>query len=213
LFLRRDRFRTTPVVWVLLLVSAALGLVLYRVPVVMGYLSDRHTVLILFCGVFWTAAGVLPVGDFLADWCRARSAAWGRAGGVWCRRSFWTTALLVPLIAAALVKTLEPLHTDRLPYREAGHWLAEHAPPGADIDDPYSWASYYAGRLFTDDAVVQPPPAHVCYVVIEKFEGDRHSNRPPHTNPDRFRDRTPVWTAQVPRAKVQSQVMVFEVPE
>ena len=52
----RDRFRTVPGAWMLLLLCVLLGGLLYRVAVRMGYLSDRHTILILACGVLWTTA-------------------------------------------------------------------------------------------------------------------------------------------------------------
>jgi hypothetical protein len=208
----RDRFRLAPVSWVLLLVWLGLGIFLYRVPVVMGYLSDRHMVLILFCATFWTAAGLVSIAAFIADWCAARSAAWGRTAGAWGRRPFWAIGLLAPLIAAGLVKTLEPLHTDRLPYREAGYWLAQNAAPGADIDDPYCWASYYAGREFAEEPQGRPPEhPRVCYVVVEK--GDRTPRLPPRTNPAKFQDKQPKQTWPVRRGKGQSQVVVYEVAE
>ncbi len=211
LLLCRDRFRLAPVSWVLLLVVLALGISLYRVPVIMGYLSDRHMVLILFVGTLWAAAGLLRGGNAIADWCATRSAAWGRKDGMWGRRPFWAALLLLPIIAAALVKTLEPLHADRVPYRDAGHWLAQNAAPNADIDDPYCWAAYYAGRTLPgDDAPVKPaaPQPRVCYVVVEK--GQR---LPPVTDPKKFQDLQPVQTWPVQHGKQQSEVAVYEVPE
>ncbi len=210
--LGRDRFRLAPVSWVMLVVCAALGFVLYRVPVVMGYLSDRHTVLILFCSVFWTAAGTLRLGDGCA-WLVTH--VWGaRADGAWGRGTTWAGVLLVPLLGGALVKTLEPLHTDRLPFREAGRWLARHAQPGDKIDDPYCWASYYAGRVFTENTPNLPhaePPK--VYVVVELS-----ANKPPRLHPktsakDVAEKGRLVEKWPVKRGKELALVVIYEVPQ
>ncbi|HBI41767.1 MAG TPA: hypothetical protein DDY78_02795, partial [Planctomycetales bacterium] len=62
----RERLRTVPGAWMLLLVCAMLSCVLYRVAVRMGYLSDRHTILILACGVLWATAAMEGAGRWLA---------------------------------------------------------------------------------------------------------------------------------------------------
>jgi hypothetical protein len=200
-----NRFRAAPVSWVMLLLSLTLGYFLYRVPVVMGYLSDRHTVLILFCATFWLAAGILQIGDW-----GTRLAAYlstGRLG----RQPVWAAALLLPLIAGALVKTLEPLHTDRIPYREAGFWLARYAQPTDDIDDPYCWASFYAGRVFLESQ--GPLPAHepaTCYVVFEQSEKGQRLH--PHTDPQVIAaDGKLVKSWPVKRGKEMSLVVIYEI--
>jgi 4-amino-4-deoxy-L-arabinose transferase-like glycosyltransferase len=205
----RDRFRLAPISWVLALVTLALQYFLYRVPVVMGYLSDRHMVLILLCVTFWTAAGLVSLGDWLAELCGGLYAAWGRGGSLWGQRLFWASVLLLPLLGVALPKTLEPMHMDRLPYRDAGVWLAQHTQPDADIDDPYCWAAYYAGRMFRET------PAHdqarLCYVVIEK--GDHQQRWKPQTDPSKWRDKEPVMTWPVRRGKEQLELVVYEVTQ
>ena len=54
----RDRFRVVPGAWMLLLLCLVIAGLLYRVAAVMGYLSDRHTILILLCGVVWATAAL-----------------------------------------------------------------------------------------------------------------------------------------------------------
>jgi hypothetical protein len=202
LWLGRERFWSAPVCWVLVLVCLALGFFLYRVPVVMGYLSDRHTVLILFCATFWMAAGVCHFGDPVTGIVGG----WRLAGGA------GVAALLVPLVAVALVKTLEPLHTDRIPYREAGYWLARNAGPEDEIDDPYCWASFYAGRVFTEE---EPPATgpRVCYVVVEKLPGGRQPRLAPKTPREKLHEQQIKKTWPVKRGKAESQVVVYAVPE
>jgi hypothetical protein len=81
--------------------------------------------------------------------------------------------------------------------------------PDANIDDPYCWAAYYAGRTFAAEPAHDHP--RVCYVVIEK--GDRQQRWKPQTDPSKWRDKEPVMTWPVQRGKEQSQVVVYEVTE
>ena len=57
------RLRATPGAWVVLLLCGMLALVLWRVAVVVGYVSDRHTLLLILCGTFWAVAALrkLPI--------------------------------------------------------------------------------------------------------------------------------------------------------
>jgi hypothetical protein len=205
----RDRFWRAPGVWVLALVSLALGYFLYRVPVVMGYLSDRHTVLILLCNIFWVAGGVLWVGDAIAS---RGLHLWEH--GLLGKGSVWAGIMVVPVLGIALVKTLEPLHTDRLPFREAGRWLFQNTKPGDGVDDPYCWAAFYAGRVFVERESNVPhsePP--VIYVVVEQSE-----NKPPRLKPKtsasevRAHGRL-VKSWEVHRGKEQSTLAIYEVPK
>ena len=117
----RDRFRQVPGAWVLALTSLLIALVLYRVARLMGYLGERHLVLILLCGVYWAAAGLLAVVDRL-------------------RSGYVSAAVMLFLVGVPLAKTVETLHADRDGFRAAGCWLAQHTSPGDYVKDPYSWA-------------------------------------------------------------------------
>ncbi len=189
----RDRFRQAPGAWVLTLTSLLIALVLYRVARLMGYLGERHMVLILLCGVYWAAAGLLAVVDRL-------------------RNGYVAAAVLLVVAGVPLAKTLETLHGDRAGFRAAGCWLAQHACPGDYVKDPYSWAHYYAGRVFSEGCVGVPahaPP--VSYVVLE-----RSSNAHPHLPEvqDALKDverGRPVQSWPVRRGKERAEVVVYEV--
>ena len=164
LWVFRDRFRLLPGAAVLVLLGAVLLFALYRVAVLSGYLSDRHTMLITMCACPWVAAGTVVLGRWFAAWDRRP----GAAGA-------WTTGLLVLGCLGPALKTAAPLHSERAGFREAGYWLAQNTQPGDRLVDPYTWASYYAGRVFQDSA---PQPAHqsaVCYVVVDETE-NKHSH-------------------------------------
>jgi 4-amino-4-deoxy-L-arabinose transferase-like glycosyltransferase len=147
----RDRWRQAPVAWVMVLLCLSLAVLLYRVAQLKGYLSERHTLLILLCGSYFSAAGLARMAGCLAG---------GRP---------WSVALLAASLLAPLPRTLEPLHADRTVFRTAGRWLAEHTLPGDEVLDPYRWAYYYAGCVFTDGQEPSPagrPPA--CYLVLDQ---------------------------------------------
>ena len=173
LWVYRDRFRLLAGSWVLALVSLGLLPLLYMVALKMGYLSERHVLLILCCGIYWTVAAVFWLGEWGAAWFPGRR---------WASPTIWGVALLSATCIAGLARTLEPMHNDRAGFREAGYWLAEHAQSSDFIDDPYTWASYYAGRNFVEE----PPPhergtPHCVYVVIE-WSSNKHPDLKPASN-------------------------------
>jgi hypothetical protein len=78
-----------------------------------------------------------------------------------------TLVLLLALAFLPLFKTLRTLNAERAGFRQAGAWLARHAGPEDEVIDPYTWAGYYAGRVFLEGR----PPAvgpHACYVLLEE---------------------------------------------
>jgi hypothetical protein len=189
----RDRFRREPGTWVLALTSLLIGLVLYRVARLMGYLGERHFVLIVLCGVYWSGAGMLLIADRL-------------------RSGYASLGVMLLVVAVPLAKALETLHADRAGFRAAGRWLAQHACPGDYVKDPYSWAHYYAGRVFLEGR--SGAPAHVppvSYVVLE-----RSKNTHPHLPEvqDALHDierGRPVQSWPVRRGKESAEVVVYEV--
>lgn len=145
--------------WVLMGLCLLHGLAIGRVAGILGYVSDRHVLVIVLCGLFWTVAALR---ELPRRWLRNAPA--------------WSCALLLVLAASGLPKALEPLHANRAGHRSAGQWLARHAHPADAIEDPFCWAHYYAGWVFLEN-VAPPTPAGYRphrYVVVE------HS-RNPHT--------------------------------
>jgi hypothetical protein len=161
----RDRFRLVPGAAVLMLMAAVLLVVLYRVAVLIGYISDRHLILITMVACFWAAAGTVVLGRWLAAWGHRPHAV-----------SACVTGLLLLLCGGSALKSLPTLHAERLGFREAGYWLAQNARPGDRLVDPYTWASYYAGRVFRDDddarLAVEAP---IWYVVVDESP-NKHSH-------------------------------------
>jgi hypothetical protein len=166
LFVFRDHWWRGPGNAVVLLVVAVLLGLLYRVAQVMGYLSERHTSLVLLVGLYFAVVGV----------------AWlvGLAAAILPRTRRWAPALcavcLGVLALTPLGKTLAILHADRSGFKQAGLWLAGHAEPDADLVDPYAWAGYYAGRTFQEGASGTPIAPSIVYVVLEEGGPSRHDH-------------------------------------
>src|SRR5262249_27799237 len=66
LWVCRQRILNLPGMWVLLLLCIVMSAVLVRLANVMGYLSDRHCLIILFCSMYWVATGFQAIGHWLA---------------------------------------------------------------------------------------------------------------------------------------------------
>jgi hypothetical protein len=210
------RLRAVPAAWMMLLVCAALAALLFRVAGRMGYLSDRHTILILACGVVWAAAALDGAGRVLA-WLLARARPALR-GKWWADGRAWAAGLLVVAAAAPLARTLEPLHGDRVGFRAAGYWLRQNARPEETVFDPFGWSGYYAGRYFREDAVLYFrqetfPKGPWNYVVVEEG-ANSHSHlvtaaaalRLAHEHPD-----GKVKGFPAPRGRAMATVAVYDV--
>jgi hypothetical protein len=170
LWWRRDRFLAVPGVWVSLFVCLALTGLLYRMAEKMGYLSDRHLLLIILCGTYWAVAGVFFLGDKLA---LGAGRLWPAvAGRPWMDGRAWSLGLLLLLAVAPLPRTLSRLHAERAGFRSLGHWLAENTLPGDYIEDPYCWAYYYAGRVFVEGC--SSLQAKGCFYVILEASKNHH---------------------------------------
>jgi hypothetical protein len=152
------RFRRVPGSWVPFVLCLGHSLVLWRLAVVAGYVSERHTLILVLCHTFWAVALL----SALVDWSAER---WLSPG----HRPWLLTAVLLVFVGLGLPIALRPMHTNRLAHREAGLWLADHARPFDLIVDPFAWAHFYAGRVLHDGTLPPRPRGERpnCYVVIE----------------------------------------------
>jgi hypothetical protein len=135
---------TQPGVLVLFLVSILVGLLMFRVAWYLGYLSDRHLVLILLAFTPFIAAGLIETGRCLPH------------GGAWL-----AVLMVLGFAVPALYRTLLPLHDEREGFREAGVWLAHNSDPADEVVDPFAWTHYYAGRIFV--ARTQSPTVYIVH--------------------------------------------------
>jgi hypothetical protein len=157
--------------WVMLVLCVLHVLVLWRLVVVVGYLSDRHVLVLLLCSVYPAVAalGELPQRfvDWLRGWRHAPAFVTQRCWPVLGNARVWSFVLLLGLCSMGLPRALQPLHASRAGHRAAGVWLARHAQPTDQVEDDHCWAHYYSGRVFLEGKP-QPssPPPRTCYTVI-----------------------------------------------
>jgi 4-amino-4-deoxy-L-arabinose transferase-like glycosyltransferase len=151
--------------WVLLILCLLHTLILWKLAMTVGYVSDRHIVLLVLCGIF-TGAAILGVwGDYLeSKLFRTRA-----------NRGVVATLTLAAIALFCLPDSFRTLHANRAGHRAAGIWLASNAAPGDPIIDPFCWAHYYAGRIFTEGHGNRPNAVHPAtqYVVLEQSDHAR----------------------------------------
>ena len=196
------RSLSQPVAWVMLLVCGTILGLLWRLASVMGYVSDRHTVLVVLCGCFWIAAILEAWVGRAIGWCRGDSR----------RLGFGITTLVFGLLVAMMLPmTLEPLHGDRAGFRTVGLWLGEHADPQDTILDPYCWTAFYAGVDFRPAA--SAPPGRTRFIILEE-SGNPHGHLPLHRRAQHLSGRANlVYTWSGHRGKCAVAIQVFAVPE
>ncbi len=153
----RDRLRTTPGAWVVLLLCAVHWLILWRMVIVVGYVSERHALLFLLGCSFWAAAMLTTLVDMLIR--RRVSTRWQSMAGV---------TLMLLITGFSLSSVLKPMHANRAGHRAAGYWIKAHADPRDVIHDPYAWAHFYAGWVLTEGR--EPPKDYLPmqWLVVEQ---------------------------------------------
>jgi 4-amino-4-deoxy-L-arabinose transferase-like glycosyltransferase len=147
----RRQLRGMPPAWLLLALAGLHALVLWRMAIVSGYLSERHTMLLAFLVCFWFGAAMATIGERLK------------------RMRLVTAVALLAVFAIGLPSSVKPLHANRSGHRQAGYWLAAHTTAEDEVLDPYCWAHFYAGCIFREGKC-SPPLRHDCYVVMEQSD-------------------------------------------
>jgi hypothetical protein len=155
--------RRRPGFWVLFLYGLIHALILLALAMVVFYVSDRHTMVLLLLGSYLVAVGLLvspaclpwvrPEGDEKISLLRSAMA--------------WTLIVSLGVLGCCLAKTTQRLHANRAPNRQAGLWLASKLSRGDVIVDDHNWSHFYSGLLFKEGKEELPPPGSIpwCYEV------------------------------------------------
>jgi hypothetical protein len=216
----RSRIWVVPGMWVVLMFCAACTLGLWWLAVEVGYLSDRHLMLMVICGSYAATAAVWDLPSRWAAWRLGRS--WVEVESAPNVSSRHATAMAVVLLCCLLVvglpKSLQTLHSNRAGHHAAGLWLAEHAALGDIIDDDHFWAHYYAGRVFQELHPSALPPGFVPtrYVVVgrrdKEYTPTWNSPRPPDEAKIRQEGGTIVYHWPAPISPKDAPIVVYAVP-
>jgi hypothetical protein len=198
----RNRLGLIPGAWAVLVLGLLHGFVLWRLALAVGYVSDRHVLLLVLCGSFWGAALTAVIGKRIAEACHGVPApAWP------------TVALLFLLTGYCIPETLKPLHANRAGHHAAGLWLAAHTSPADPIEDPFCWAHYYAGRVLLEGKPIPQAEGYrpTQYAVLEQSDHE-HIRLPTIGRAQELASRGEVvywWPENVPEA--QAKVCVYAV--
>jgi ABC-type glycerol-3-phosphate transport system permease component len=164
----RRRFTTEPGLWVLVvLIGCNLALLVFMAARV-GYVSERHTMLLTMLGCLLAAAG-LPL------FATAIGQLFPRVERLGLRVT--AAGLLVALAASSLPFALKSMHTHREGHKFAGFWLAAHMTDQDAIIDPFCWAEWYSGRTLYR-IPWNPKISRNHYIVIENTSTSPHSRLP-----------------------------------
>jgi hypothetical protein len=157
--LLRRRVAADPGLWCLLVLAGLSGLLLMALGVKAGYVSERHTLLLVMIGCVFAAAALEPLAALLRNRVRAE----------------W---LLVGIALAALPATLKPLHANREGFKHAGRWMAEHVTSADCVIDPFEWAQFYSGRSLYGVPADPKDPPHTYAVADDRTRPDQHGRLP-----------------------------------
>ncbi len=165
----RRRFGTDPGPWVLVVVALCNFSLLLYLAARVGYVSERHTVLLTLLACPFAAAG-LPL----------LAVAIGQVFPRIERLGVRVTAasLLVVLVTASLPFTLKTMHPNREGHKHAGKWLAANMKENEALADPFCWAAWFSGRTLYRPSDYNPPSSRATYIVLENKSTTPHSRLP-----------------------------------
>ncbi len=211
----RDRLKTGGGAWVLLVLCLLHSLVLWRLAVVVGYVSDRHVLVLVLCGVFVAAGGVFVLGELIARGVHRLRSGSTAGSAPFVESGKLSVVLLLTLIGLGLHEALKPLHANRAGHRQAGLWLAEHTELADPVADPFCWAHYYAGRVFWEGLTPPAPPGYVPtqYVVLERSPSRDHSRLPTIDHAKALAaSGHVVYHWPVEKTEAEAKILVYAVP-
>lgn len=218
LFWCRDRYRTIPGTWVAVLLFSAQFLIVWFLGLVVGYVSDRHIMLLVITTIFQSVAVMIQLPYRLRGYLGSLSSHFGYGNGKtanWYRPALIATVLIMIMIGAGLSRTMRPLHYNRRGHHMAGYWLAKNAHPADVIIDDHCWAHYYAGRVFQEHRNIRPENNQrpkTFYVV------NRSSTRRPPSHESEYTEKeikekggSPVYFWPEDAAIDSARVLIYEI--
>jgi 4-amino-4-deoxy-L-arabinose transferase-like glycosyltransferase len=204
LVLVRNRLFAQPELAVLPVLVVINLAVLFALGLKIGYVSERHTLLVVLIVCYFAAVALEPVARSLAAVPKVGAVMGGRYGAA---------GVLAAVVASALPAALRPLHENRAGHYHAGKFLEATVMPDDLVVDPFSWALFYSGRSLNH---IPPDPSgsRVYYAVWENTKDNPHSRLPRREDALNIaRDGWSVvafhWPTDVPPAR--AKVIVYKL--
>ncbi|HEX3147786.1 MAG TPA: glycosyltransferase family 39 protein [Gemmataceae bacterium] len=166
----------------LLIVFSAIQIfLLWTLAVFIGYVSQRHTILLVLVTCIFTPAGFFALARFAINlWRTPTASRWFGPGLIRVMQNsnpvllvaIWTAIVMI----VALPRNFHSLHEERKGHKLAGLWMKDHVPKENQIVDPFGWAEWYSTR--TLKAIPNPvytPGMADFYVVFTPNANSPHS--------------------------------------
>lgn len=183
---------TDPRLVLLLVVAAVQATLLWGLAFGIGYVSQRHTILIVLVTCIFAAAGFRYLAHLaISAWqteavgrrtVRFLSPLVGTGAGEsfvrgmrtvnpWMLVGIWT--LIV--VSVAVPRNFRSLHEERAGHKAAGLWMKDHVEDDWQIVDPFGWAEWYTGRTLRRIPNPDPAKGPGVYAVFEPNAKSPHS--------------------------------------
>lgn len=195
----RHRWRQDAALWIPTLLAVFHAILLWRMAVVIGYVSERHTLPIALVATLWAGAAIPELARRLLLWSpHAR---------------YLPAALTGLLVLAGLPAHVRPLHSNRAGHHAAGVWMASQITDRDEVIDPFCWSHFYAGRVFREGKdQLAPLEERTRYVVIEQSDNP-HSRLPWYPIAKELAKRGErVYSWPEGRSPEKAHVVVYRVP-
>ena len=158
-----------PEFWLLAIYVLMHSTILILLGVKASYVSERHALPIVMLCCFPCVLGLAHLASFCIRWLKTdpRPASGCLHSTAIQRLSI---AMLVPLLAICLTKTIQPLHGNRVGNHRAGRWLAQRVRVGDVVEDEHKWSHFYSGLFFNEsiDPVLPADFEPKCYTVVTR---------------------------------------------
>ncbi len=145
----------------LLVFAAVYALALVRHSSLLGYLSGRHIMALVYASIPWAAAGTFVCARGIAV-----KADWGPRGVR--RAAVFGTCILVVASIAVQMRPNHVNHLSRMGHWAAGRWLATNAEPSELVLDTRGWAKFVSEHAGYDYWHVRQAltDSHLGYIVV-----------------------------------------------
>jgi hypothetical protein len=212
LFWGRSRFRRDPGFWIVGGYCLLHGVILLLLAMVEFYVSDRHVMVLILCGSFFTVAGLRE--------CALRVSARIQGRQTTPPARFWPSPgrlpglLVIAMVLVCLPKTVQRLHGNRAGNHLAGLWLAPRLTRGDVVIDDHAYSHYYASQVFAEGSEPALPKGYqpTCYVVVTRSKDSESEGSRKDKEDEIRRHAKLVYQWPENRQSEEARVVIYSQP-